>query len=201
MNSFAKIQKRISKSVCLKTKIKKLATIAGFDQAFVKDNIISAGIVCDAKNMTVIEKVVTISKASIPYIPGLLAFREGPAILATYKKLNKKPDVVLVDGHGIAHPKRAGLACYVGVKLKKPTIGIAKSLLYGHIKGNKIFIGRKQVGAIIKRSQFAPIYISPGHLVSISKSVKIVKACLKGHRLPEPLWLAHKEANYASCKN
>ena len=175
--------------------------LAGVDQAFFGENIVSAIVLL--KGDKAIEKVHFIEKVSFPYIPGLLAFREGPSILKAYEKIKNEPDLIFVDGHGIAHPVNFGLACFVGVSLNKSTIGVAKRKLIGEYKEprkvgehNSLFYGEKKIGFVLKsKENCKPIFISPGYKISIENSLKLVKENLKKHKLPEPLRLAHLYAN------
>lgn len=193
------IQRAIAKQVSTEDGVKPdtIKTIAGFDVTFFGDKAVCAAAVLDFRTMTVLERKYLLTKPEIPYIPGLLAFREGPAILQTYYDLEYDPDVLLVDGHGIAHPLRAGLACYVGVELGKPCIGIAKKLLVGEIVDDKVMIGAEVRGRLVKTKEHAkPIIVSPGHLVSVDTAVEIVKRCIvPPHKLPEPLHAAHRFAD------
>lgn len=150
-----------------------------------------------------IEKIIkkTISEFN-EYIPGKFSLRELPLILKVFKKLNEKPDCIMVDGHGIAHPDGSGLACFTGVILNIPTIGCAKNLLSGHHKkvgSNKgdfediLFRGRKIGEAICTRNNTKPVFISPGHLIDFKTSRELVlKLAMKG-KYPEPLRLADVE--------
>ncbi len=139
-----------------------------------------------------------------PYIPGLLSFREGPAVLATWDKLTTKPDLLMFDGQGIAHPRGIGIASQIGLWLERPTIGVAKSRLFGKHKE----VGPKRgdradlldnhgniIGAILRmREKTNPLYISPGHLIDVEHAVEFVLKCCTGYRLPEPTRWAHKVA-------
>ena len=133
------------------------------------------------------------STKTIPYIPGFLCFREGPAILEAFNKLENKPDLIMIKGHGIIH-QRLGLASYVGIILGLPVIGIANKLLYGEIKNNKIYIDGKLKGYELKTKEHGnPIYISAGNKITVTKSLELVKQFIKSpHKLPEPLFLAQK---------
>lgn len=174
-----------------------IRTIAGFDQTFTGDSVVSAAVVCDYADMDVLERTHSVVKTQTPYIPGYLYFREGPAVLEAHRKLKTKPDVLLIDGQGVCHPRGAGIAMHVGVNLSKPAIGVAKSRLCGDYeepceKPSKITLDGKQVGWALKsRPGCNPILISPGNLVSVNSSLGIVKQCLRNHKLPEPLRLAH----------
>lgn len=189
------IQEKMAGQVITKDRIGKISYVAGFDVAYNK-KYTCVGVVCKYRTMAI--KEISVSKGkTIPYIPGYLAFREGPLILKAYKKLKKKPDVILVDGNGILHPRKFGLACWVGIKTKKPTIGVAKSLLCGDIHKNFVYINGEKRGYLLKNKR---LYISPGHLISLKTAVKIVKNCIK-NRLPEPIKIAHAYAKDISCKD
>jgi deoxyribonuclease V len=133
-------------------------------------------------------------KVRFPYVPGLLAFREAPIVIAAANKLKRLPDVYLVDGHGYAHPRRFGLACHVGVALEAPTVGVAKSRLCGEANGLRLKERGETVGAIIKRKTGKPLYVSVGHKISLQDSVRIVSQCFLT-RSKDPIALAHTQAN------
>lgn len=138
-----------------------------------------------------------------PYIPGLLSFREIPAILAALRALETDFDLLMVDGHGIAHPRRLGIAAHLGVLLDRPCIGVAKSRLTGSFrapraaKGSRsaLMDGRERIGTVLRsREGVAPLFISPGHRVSLDSAARITLRCLTRYRLPEPTRLADKHA-------
>ncbi|MEZ5648666.1 MAG: deoxyribonuclease V [Alphaproteobacteria bacterium] len=140
---------------------------------------------------------------TFPYIPGFLSFREIPVIMAALSQLTEKPDLLMVDGQGIAHPRRFGIASHLGVLTDLPTIGIAKSRLVGYYeeprnqKGAKAFLfdGEEHIGTVLRsQDNMLPIFISPGHRISQDTAVDIAIQCLKFHRLPEPMRLADKLA-------
>lgn len=189
-----KEQLTLQKKIILKDSIKKIKTIAGCDQSFVKNKIISAIVVLNYKNLEIIEKKNTISKVSFPYIPGYLSYRELPAIIKTYKKLKIKPDVLLCDFNGILHPRGLGAASHLGVLLNICTIGVAKNLLCGTIKNKFVFVNDEKKGYALKNKNYKVIYISPGNKITLKTSIKIVKYCIK-NKLPEPIKLAHYYAN------
>lgn len=151
-----------------------------------------------------IETAIVEDKISFPYIPGLLSFRECPPILAAFKKLNRHPDLVLVDGQGIAHPRRFGIASHLGLIIDIPTIGCAKSRLSGQHKlplneaGNHTELIEKDtvIGAILRtKNNVRPIYISIGHKISLPAAIYWTLQCCRGYRLPEPCRLAHFAAS------
>jgi deoxyribonuclease V len=139
----------------------------------------------------------------MPYIPGLLSFREAPAVLGAFKKLHRKADLVMVDGQGIAHPRRLGIASHLGLWLDLPTIGCGKTLFVGHYDKNALGLEagswvpllHKQeiIGAVVRtRTRVSPMIISTGHRISLETSIHYVLACAKGYRLPEPTRQADK---------
>jgi deoxyribonuclease V len=155
-------------------------------------------------DLTPIEAAVESTPLVFPYIPGLLAFREGPAVLAAWSQLQDKPDLLMFDGQGIAHPRGVGIASHMGLWLERPTIGVAKSRLYGQHgevgakRGDRADLLDKNgnlIGAVLRtRERTNPLYISPGHLMDVPHAVEFVIACCAGYRLPEPTRWAHKVA-------
>ena len=142
-------------------------------------------------------------KLTLPYIPGLLSFRESPLILAACRMVNLTPDLILVDGHGVAHPRRVGLASHSGIFLKIPTVGCAKSLLCGKCAApgeepgdySEIVDRGETIGVVLRtRAGVKPIYVSTGHLISLEMAIYWVLKCCRGYRLPEPTRLAHMAA-------
>jgi len=204
-----KIQEKLKKKIILKDVLPpKIRMIAGVDQAFLDDKIISAIVVCVTPFMSVLEKKHVIAKIDFPYIPGFLSFREGPPIIKVFKKLQNTPDILLVDGNGILHPRGIGLASHVGLLLNVTSIGVAKSLLCGKFKKVKgvgsyspIIYEDRTIGYAYKsKKNCKPIFISPGHRVSFKTSLKIVKECIGKYKLPIPLRLAHFHANEIKMK-
>jgi len=177
----------------------KLRLIGGVDQAFVGDCVISGVVVLRCGSLEVVERVYAVQPVVFPYIPTFLGFREGPAIVSAYKRLESVPDVLLVDGAGLNHPRSAGLATHIGVVLDVPTIGITKKILCGSGEepagvgeANPLVHKGERVGWLLKSARRSrPIVVAPGHRVSLETSLRIVKGCLSGHKLPEPVRLAH----------
>ncbi len=198
MVDFAKLkdmQKGIASQVEIKDilELNDVKKIAGFDVAYAGEHACCAGIVLDVKTGAIIEKKCITDKAPMKYVPNFLAFREGPLVLQTYYDLESEPDVLMVEGHGIAHPMKCGLATYVGVELAKPTIGIAKNHLTGELKENEIILENEKVGALVATKEYAnPIYVSPGNFITIPSAVELVKKTVfPPHKLPEPIHQAH----------
>ncbi|HIH44848.1 MAG TPA: endonuclease V [Candidatus Methanoperedenaceae archaeon] len=175
-------------------------TIAGADQAFIGDEVISCIVMLDGDTLQQLGCASSQVSAVLPYIPTFLSFREGPAIISAFGKLGRRPGVLFVDGAGINHPRRAGLATCVGVELDVPTIGITKKILCGEGKqpekegdAEPLIYGGMQVGWLLaSKKGCRPIVVAPGHRVSLESSLLLTRRCLRGHRLPEPLRLAHE---------
>ena len=200
-------QKRLAKNVVLEDRIKieDLRFVAGVDQAFVGKKVISACVLLSFPKLEVVKEGVEIEDVKFPYIPTFLMFREGKPAVNVVKKVLKDVDnvVLLVDGSGIAHPRRCGLATYVAIETGFPSIGITKRRLYGRVEEPKdvmeakpIYDNSEIIGYALKPCKNCnPIYISPGSYVTPKTALEIVKACLKGYKLPEPIRLAHNLAN------
>lgn len=169
-------KKLILEDICVYKKV------AGVDVSYKNTHCIA---VCVMEN----EIAITKEKTKFPYIPGYLYYRESRAMIKVIKKICA--DVYLIDGNGILHPCCLGIASHIGVLLNIPTIGIAKKLLLGEIKGNKIFVHNEQRGWMIKREHFTPLYVSPGHFISMQTCKKIVLSCSTTYRLPDVLHKAH----------
>ena len=198
-----KLQRTLAERIVLKDEFSSLKRIAAFDLAFFDNEAVVVGVITDFKTCELIELKSLKVKLFFPYIPTLLAFREAPPIIRVFKKFKLKPDLTLINGHGLAHPNFCGIASHVGVVLDVSTIGIAQNKLCGHYEEPRkvgeakrlIFDGRA-VGFVLKsRENCRPIFISPGHKVSLKTSLEIVKKLIKDHKLPEPLYLAHSLAN------
>ena len=171
--------------------------VAGADMAFdAETNLAFAGvIVYRFPTLEEVERRTARRKLRFPYVPGLLSFRESPVLLAAFERLRIEPDVILVDGHGVAHPRRFGIACHLGLILDKPTIGCAKSILVGEARepgmksgstGALVDKGEKVGVALRTRDNVRPIYVTTGHRVSLESAVRIVTQCLDGFRIPKP---------------
>jgi len=187
-----KLSKRVEKTSFLPSRLKR---IGGLDVAYFNDKAIGSCAIVDCETLRTVETITVLTKVTTPYIPGFLAFREAPIMVKTAKRLKLKPDVYLVDGQGIAHPRRLGLASHVGVLLDSATIGVAKSRLYGEMKGGFLYGEEGDVlGAIFatKRSG-KTLYISIGNKISLEDALRIVSSCTINSS-PEPLRVAHELA-------
>ncbi|MCX7732359.1 MAG: deoxyribonuclease V [candidate division WOR-3 bacterium] len=200
------IQYRLAQQLILEDKFKdedEIRLVAGGDVAYEKDGqrLVAAVVVFDLKSFTVVEQVVCAGRVKFPYVPGFLSFREGPVLLAAIRKLKTEPDVFLFDGQGIAHPRRLGIASHLGVLLDRPAIGCAKSHLFGSYeepgkeKGAFSFIRDRfgdAVGLVLRtKANTRPVFVSPGHRVSVAMAGRIVLRCVSRYRLSEPLRQAH----------
>ncbi|MBE0425088.1 MAG: endonuclease V [Nitrospirae bacterium] len=191
-----KIQTKLKDKVKIVPFRKKPKYIAGVDAAFCDNKVLGISCLYKYPEITLTEYAFGIKEASLPYIPGYLSFREGPAIIEALKKLKFKPDVVLFDGQGIAHPMGLGIASHIGVIIKTPTIGCAKSRLVGEYnepgckKGvwSPLKYNGKTVGAVLRtRDNVRPVFVSPGHLIDLKTSIEMVLSCTGKYRIPEPL--------------
>jgi deoxyribonuclease V len=183
-----------------------ITLVAGIDNTYVtEDGKTTAGavvVVLTFPEMEAVETAFTWQPIAFPYVPGLLSFREAPAVLAAYADLTVEPDVILCDGQGYAHPRRFGLASHLGVLLDRPTIGCAKSRLIGEYEEPERLFGANTplvdrggvVGAAVRtRPRHKPLFVSPGHKISVETAVEITLACCRdGAFLPEPTRLAHQ---------
>lgn len=185
---------------------KHLARIAGFDVGFEDSGRTTraAAVLLDAHSLEPLQSKVARVPTSMPYIPGLLSFRELPALLAALDLLSERPDLAFIDGQGIAHPRRLGIAAHFGVAADLPSIGVAKKPLAvtfnepGPEPGQQtpMCIGDDLVGYVLRsKSRCRPLFVSPGHRVSPASAVRLVTRCLKGYRLPEPTRLADRLAS------
>jgi deoxyribonuclease V len=195
------IQLDLAPKVLTSNDLGEVKLVAGIDVSFNADKTARSGIVVlTYPELKVVEVTQIEGIASFPYIPGLLSFRELPMALRAFEKLRLSPDLILVDGQGIAHPRRLGLACHLGLLLDIPTIGCAKSLLCGNHDEvaseagsfQSILFDNSIVGAALRtRVKIKPVYVSPGHKIDLLSSIEWILKCCRGYRLPEPCRLAH----------
>ncbi len=179
----------------------KLEKLVGCDATYFRGTTVAAATMVDAESLHLLKVKTVTEKIRFPYIPGLLAFREAPSVLRAIRALRGNSYVCLVDAHGLAHPRRFGLACFVGVALDRPTIGVAKSLLYGSVKGRRVLDkeGYPIAELVTLPGNGKTIYVSVGHKVSLEDAVKIVKRCLTA-RGPAPIIMAHDEVTRQKCQ-
>lgn len=181
-------------------------TVAGVDVGFKDSGRVTraAVAVLDYPSLQLVDTAVAEVETSFPYVPGLLSFREIPAVLEALRQLETLPDLLLCDGQGLAHPRRFGIACHLGVLLGQPTIGVGKSRLIGthaplpEEKGSWVPLMDKgeMIGAVVRtRAGVKPLYVSPGHRVSLNSAVHWVMACVTRYKLPETTRWAHRLAS------
>ncbi len=201
------IQERLRHEVIKKDVLAKPRRVAGVDVGFEQSGTVTraAVAVLNFPDLTLREYAIVRRKTRFPYVPGYLSFREAPAVLAALKKLHEKPDLLLCDGQGLAHPRRFGLACHLGVVAGIPSIGVAKSRLigdHGRLRETKgawqpLLVDGERVGAVLRtRKGVRPLYISIGHRISLRTAIKYVLMCTTKYRLPETTRYAHKLASH-----
>jgi deoxyribonuclease V len=200
------VQRRLRRELRLEDAVRPadVRLVAGVDNGYLAVGTpttgCSAAVVLRLPELEVVETRRACVAVTFPYVPGLLAFRELPAMLAALQELQAQPDVILVDAHGYAHPRRMGAASHLGLLLDRPTIGCAKSRLVGTYEEPPPELGAwrplmdrgEVVGAVVRsRPKGAPLFVSPGHKVSVQGAVEVVLACLRGRSImPEPTRLA-----------
>lgn len=179
-------------------------TIAGIDVGLPGNMARASVVVMSLPDLEMIEHVQAERPVSFPYVPGLLSFREAPVILDALARLKSKPDVLLFDGQGIAHPRRLGIAAHIGVILDHPAVGCAKSRLTGtytepaEAKGSYTWLrdGQEIIGAVVRtRSHVKPVFVSVGHRIALDHAIDLVLRCATRYRLPEPTRWAHRMAS------
>ena len=196
------IQERLKDRVILKGVGKRIKYIAGLDVSYAKgaDTVWAGAVVLDFPNLAKTEERWSQKRVSFPYIPGLLSFREIPALLDVLRKLEVEPDLIFCDGQGIAHPRGLGLASHLGVLLNKPTLGCAKTKLVGKFnavgerRGDYAYLAyqNKVIGAVVRtRLGVKPVFVSPGYGVLLSECIKFVLETCSVYRIPEPIRQAH----------
>jgi deoxyribonuclease V len=199
------IQRRLAVQVSRKSELAEPRLIAGVDMSVErpKGTATAAVVVLTYPELDLVEMRTVRQGLDFTYIPGLLSFRESPVILAACEQLTTVPDLLMVDGQGLAHPRRFGIACHLGLLLDIPAIGCAKSLLCGRHEppggepGNyaKIIDRGEIIGAVLRtKPGTSPVYVSIGHRVDLETATGWVLRCCRGYRLPEPLRLAHLAA-------
>ncbi len=197
------LQRELAQRIVREDQLGEVSCVAGVDMAINEESGMAraAVVLLSYPDIEVQERHVYEEPLRMPYIPGLLSFREAPCVLGAFARLKRQPDLVMVDGQGIAHPRRLGIASHLGLWLDLPTIGCAKSILTGHYSklseeaGNWVPLLDKgeTIGAVVRtRAHVKPMIISLGHRISLETSVRYVLACSKGYRLPEPTRQADK---------
>lgn len=206
LDQAVQLQETLRQRLMLTWEDRRVNTLAGIDVSYTTGAIHAGIAVFHYPELTHMSSVTGEAPQGFPYIPGLLAFREGPAILAAWERLRIKPDLLLIHGHGIAHPRGIGLASHLGLWLDVPAIGIAKTRLYGsHAEvgsqvgdWSKLFDEKEPkrvIGAVLRTCEkIKPVYVSPGQLIDLEHAIEFVLACSQGCRMPEPLRAARQAA-------
>ena len=184
-----------------------LQTVAGVDVSIRANQAYAAVVVLSFPDLEPLEQALATAEVTFPYVPGLLAFREGPGVLAALDRLSTWPDLFIFDAHGLAHPRRLGLASHMGLLLDRPSIGCAKSRLTGthsepgeHVgEWAPLLDGKETIGAVVRsRARVKPLFVSIGHRIDLSTAINLVLRCGRSYRLPETTRCAHKVAGGAA---
>lgn len=200
----AQIQKQLREMVREGPPLKQesISRVAGCDVAYSKTkNLVYASVVVFSfPQLELLEEKHATSEVTFSYVPGLLAFREGPALLEVLQKLESEPDLVLFDGQGVAHPRRIGIASHIGIILGKPSVGVAKTVLCGdfqepgRIRASSSSLTNKsaEIGRVLRtKTGVRPVFVSVGHQIDLESAERIVLNCCTKYRLPEPVRVAH----------
>lgn len=200
------LQEALRTRVRLSGDIGEVSLVAGADASYAKgsNEIYAVVVALRYPDLTVIERVSASAETPFPYIPGLLTFREGPALIEAFRRLRSEPDIIFFDGQGIAHPRGLGIASHMGVLLDRPTVGVAKSLLVGTAtepgaargSASPLLRDGETIGMAVRtKEKTKPVYVSVGHRIALMPAVDLVLATARGFRLPEPTRQAHLFAN------
>lgn len=197
LSRFAEVQQRLSRRVSLEDALEKVERIAGVDAAYSGEACFAAAVVVELPSLRTVEEKTAMQVVHVPYIPGFFAFREMGAVIKALRRLRSSYDLLMVEGHGIAHPNGLGFASHLGVLLRKPSIGVAKRLLCGSVRGTpssekpaEVVLNNRVVGYAVE-SKGKVIYVSPGNMVSLATALEVVRRATHRHALPEPLRRAH----------
>jgi deoxyribonuclease V len=200
------LQRALAAHTVTDTPLKSWELVAGCDVSHDRfSTTLYAGVVVlRADDFSVVERRSAVAQVDFPYTPGLLSFREAPVLLQALAQVRHAPDVVMCDGQGIAHPRRLGLASHVGLFLDRPCVGCAKSKLTGKYdepgpepgsRSPLLYRGEVIGSAVRTKARTLPVFVSPGHRIDLESAVRLVLACCRGYRLPEPTRLAHLYVN------
>jgi deoxyribonuclease V len=202
------LQRKLASLVIRNPGVMRIKTVAGIDVGMKAGVACAAVVVLTFPGLEVVARTTAVRPIAFPYIPGLLTFREGPVILDALDRIDRKPDLLIFDGQGIAHPRRMGIASHIGLLTDLPSIGCAKSRLCGRYQEPEDECGShmplvdrgETIGAILRtRANVKPVFVSIGHRVDLKTSIDVVLSCCKGYRLPETTRKAHRLAEI--CKN
>jgi deoxyribonuclease V len=200
------LQRRLAGQVVVDTPLAGCELIAGADISYNKySSTVYAGVVVlRAADLTLVERKGVVAESPFPYVPGLLSFREAPVVLKAFTLLTARPDAVMCDGQGLAHPRRFGLACHLGLWLDLPCFGCAKSRLVGTFEppgeeagaASPLTYRGEVVGSVVRtKKRTNPVFVSPGHRIDRESAVRLTMAACRGYRIPEPTRQAHLFVN------
>jgi len=200
------LQRQLASQVKVDVPLTDYELVAGADVSYNRfsTTFYAAVVVLRRSDWSIIETVGAVGENAFPYIPGLLSFREAPVLLQAFAKVKHRPDVVVCDGQGIAHPRRFGIACHLGLWLKLPTIGCGKTKLTGKYEepgplpgDTSPLLDRGEViGEVVRtKARTKPLFVSPGNLIDLASSVRLIVGACKGYRQPEPTRQAHLKVN------
>jgi deoxyribonuclease V len=200
------LQRELAARIDARSPLTHYELVAGADVSYNRfsPTFYAAVVVLRGCDWSIVEVQTAVRESAFPYIPGLLTFREAPAVLEAFAKLQHVPDAVMIDGQGQAHPRRIGYAAHVGLWLDLPTVGCAKSLLLGTYKEPKQKVGSlaplrdkdEVIGQVVRtRTKVKPLFVSVGHKIDLASAVRLVLSSCQGYRLPEPTRQAHLYVN------
>jgi len=197
------LQQRLACKVRVEPLRGAVRTVAGTDCAFLDGGrrIVAVAVLCDAESMAVLATARQVRACRFPYVPGLLSFREAPAVIDAVRRLPRRADLLMCDGQGLAHPRGLGLASHVGLWLDLPTVGVAKSRLCGEFRmpggrrgcRTQLRLGGRVIGSVVRtRTNVKPLFVSVGHRITLAEAVRWTLRCCRRVRLPEPTRRAHQ---------
>ncbi len=206
-----RIQKTLAGRVVLRKTFSKVESIGGADAAYSqKGEAVGAIVILSFPDMEILETATATKKSTFPYIPGLLSFREGPVLIKAFEKLDTRPDVLILEGQGLAHSREFGLASHLGLWLNLSTVGCTKTPLLkpstsvGTSKGDFQYLSRdgEKVGVVLRTKHgVKPVFVSPGHLIDLETSIQLIPRSCTRFRMPQPLRLAHQVASAMRAKS
>ena len=187
-------QVKLSYRIRLEDAFHEIKTVGAAECQVLGTKLLATVVVCEFPSFKVKEYKTYLLGNPLPYKPGFVAYREMPAIIEAFNQLDEEPDILLVKGEGILHPRRLGIAAHLGLELNIPTIGVQDTLTFGNFQNGKILCDNEVLGFEIKTKEFSnPLFVSPGHHISLNTVVRIIpQMIMPPHKLPEPLHLAHK---------
>jgi len=198
-----RIQKDLKKYIDLKNRVEKVEKVGGVDCSYKEEKVKSAFVVCNYQTLEIIEVITTEENVKFPYIPSFFTFREGPVIVKLLERVKEKPDLIIFNGHGIAHPEKMGLATHLGIIFDIPTIGCAREILYGNytippsFPLASTFIKDKDgevMGHVLRNYNNGLLFISAGHKIDLKTTLSvIIRTMKKEYGLPYPLYAAHSK--------